>query len=62
MINKRKKNFRNALTNEGEAMRVFHGERHRPLDERCKFNWRSTAKERVERTDSGMSTRNTLSP
>ena len=38
-INKRKiEDFRNALTNEGEAMRVFYGECHRPLVYRCEFN------------------------
>ena len=26
-----------ALTDEAETMRVFHGERHPPLDDGCKF-------------------------
>ena len=48
------------LTNEGEAMRVFHGERHRPLVERVHLMIH--IKTRVERTDSGINTKRTFSP
>jgi hypothetical protein len=62
MINKREiEDFCNALTEEGEAMRVFYRERHRPLDD-VSSNDDQLSKSAKKRTDIGMSTRNTLSP